>query len=597
MQIQKWLHRSGVLHRVLKPSRYIGNEIHSVEASSTESDFRFLLVFPDVYEIGMSHLGLRILYDILNRQPGVWAQRAFLPWFDMREEMARAHIPPFSLEEFAAPSTFDVVGFTLQYELSFPGVLDFLSLSEIHPLATERRESDPIILGGGPCAFNPEPLAPFFDAFLVGDGEQAVVSIVENLRQTKHMPKAQRLFALSKIPGVYVPRFYRQTKAGVVPLDLPWGSVATRIRKAAVDLENVAFPTRQIVPFFPIVHDRVMVEVLRGCTHGCRFCHAGMVYRPVRNRSAEEIIDLSIRALEQTGYEELSLLSLSTLDHPELSRVVNELYPLLKQKAISLSIPSSRIDRFGLEVAAQISGLRKTGLTFAPEAGSQSMRDRINKNVEVEDLRQTVQAARQMGWSRLKLYFMAGLPGESEEDRQGIVHLVEKIRGWGIKNVSISVAGFVPKPHTPFQFARQASVDELHSYLHSLLPLKKLGKYEFHQPEMTFVEGVLSRGDRSLAPVLQWVQQNGGTLCAWKEGFSFSRWMEAFAACGIDTQSYTRTRSLHEPLPWDHIDSGITREFLLREWQNSNEGKCTPDCRWSSCSQCGVCINPIQRKG
>jgi len=538
VNIRPILHKSGVLYQVRKPIRYLGGEYHSASPGSPE-DLSFLLAFPDIYDIGMSHLGLKILYEQLNSMEGVHAQRAFLPWVDMHKWMIEQGIPLYGLEGFRPAQEFDVIGITLQYELSFPGALEILRLSGIALRSQDRDHHDPLILGGGPCAFNPEPLAPFFDAFLIGEGEEAMQEIVHVLKPMKGKDRRARLDGLSRVQGIYIPDLHTQNQ--------------TAIPKRLVNFSATRPPLSPVIPFFDVVHNRAQLEPLRGCYRGCKFCHAFAVYRPYRERKADTIVQDAKTLLENTGYDEISLLSLSTLDHSEIRTILSELVPYLRDRGISLSIPSTRADRFGLDLAEEISSLKKSGLTIAPEAGSQRLRDLIHKNLTEEDILSTVSLARQKGWRKIKLYFMVGLPQEEPEDLDAIVDLIRKIRGTGMKDIRISVAGFVPKPHTPFQYEKQATVDELYEKFNRLMPLRKWAKVEFHDPYLSFLEGIISRGDRKLAPLIQWVQERGGFLEAWKDLFDRNRWFQGLVALGLDPETYTGHRNEESPLPWDRF--------------------------------------------
>ena len=595
--ISAFLNESGVLLSVEKPSRYIGNEYNAIRKKWREASLKYLLVFPDIYDIGMSHLGTRILYDIINAREDLLAERAYLPWMDMLDVMEEEEIPAFSIENKKPAGEFDIIGFSLLYELSYPGIVKFLELSKI-PVYSKDRDSKeyPLIIGGGPCVFNPEPVAPFFDAFLIGDGEEAVLEISDCIREHPNKSREEQLLELAKIKGVYVPRFYQYKEGSVLPKREYQKSVPDKIEKRVAPLKKEAIPIKQIVPYLQTVHDRGVVEVLRGCTRGCRFCHAGMVYRPVRERSKDDIVQSVNEIVENTGYEEISLLSLSTLDHTSIDGITGALVPEMKKKRISLSIPSSRADRFGVKIAERIASLRKTGLTIAPEAGSQRMRDRINKNIRLDDILEMVESAKAKGWKRIKLYFMAGLPGETEEDLDGIYDIVKRVKAIGIRKISVSVSGFIPKPHTPFQYSKQANVEELHQKLRYLSGLKKLSSYEFHKPEISFVEGVLSRGDRDLAGVIREVSANGGYLEAWRDRFDYARWQHAFEKEGIDPCRYTEERQFDKPLPWDHIDSGLGKHFLEKELKKSEEALSTPDCRDGTCTRCGVCYTIEEAK-
>lgn len=591
-KISRFLHESGLLYQIEKPSRYIGDEYNAVKKNWDTIALKHLLVFPDVYDIGMSHLGLKILYELINKEDDLLAERSFLPWQDLMDVMIENDVPAFSLETFRAAREFDIIGFTLQYELSYPGMIKYLTLAKIPIYSNERKEEDPLIIAGGPCVYNPEPVAPFVDAFLIGDGEEAIIEISTVLKDAKQLSRRDKLLKLSQIQGIYVPYFYEVDESGrVVPKKTYVELVPKTIKKRVAPLLKEYVPLKQLVPFMQPVHDRAVVEVLRGCTRGCRFCHAGMVYRPIRERSKDEIAESVHQLIENTGYEEISLLSLSTLDHSQIGEITDSIMPELQKNKISLSVPSSRVDKFGIEIAEKIASVRKTGLTIAPEAGTQSMRDRINKNVEMQNLTETIDVAKSKGWKRVKLYFMAGLPYETDEDLAGIAEVVKEVKKLGMRKISASVSGFIPKAHTPFQYARQNSVDELHEKIKKLSFLKKFCQFEFHKPSISFIEGVLSRGDRTLAPVIAAVAEQGGYLEAWKDKFSFKRWLEVFEAFDINPEDYTRARDFDEIFPWDHIDSGIRKEFLIEEYKKTEKEELTQDCRTGSCSLCGVCFD------
>ncbi|HPE39955.1 MAG TPA: TIGR03960 family B12-binding radical SAM protein [Bacteroidales bacterium] len=588
----QFLHEKGLFYTVEKPSRYIGNEYNGIKKIWDTKLLKFLLVFPDIYDIGMSHLGLKVLYEILNKNNAFLAERSFLPWKDLLAIMESEDLEPFSLESYRSPNEFDVLGFTLQYELSYPGMLKYLQLAHINPYTRDRTENDPLIIAGGPCVYNPEPIAEFVDAFLIGDGEEAIIEIGESLLKTTNLPKIERLYRLvNDVNGIYVPIFYEQIDGYIQPKSDVKYQVPKRIQKRIAPLTAENDPLHQLVPFTQTIHDRGVVEVMRGCTRGCRFCHAGMVYRPSRERSKEEIIKACYEILKNTGFDEISLLSLSTLDHSEISEITDVLIDHLNEKKISLSIPSSRVDQFGVDIAEKVSHVRKTGLTVAPEAGTQRMRDRINKNINENQIFEMIKIALSKGWKRVKLYYMAGLPFETEGDLSGIIETVKKCRQLGMKNISVSVSGFIPKPHTPFQFAAQNSVHEMHSKIRKLSVLKNFSNFEFHRPEISFIEGVLSRGDRNLSKVLLKVVEKGGYLEAWKDQFSYERWSSSFKEFGITPEKYIRARGFKERLPWDHIDSGIKREFLIKEYQNSFIGFQTNDCKRNECTNCGVCFD------
>ncbi len=576
-----------VLPFVRKPARYTGGELNSV-VKDGEGLLRVALIFPDVYEIGMSNHGLEIIYHILNSLDFVWAERAYMPWIDMMKEMREHSIPLFTLESKTPVKKMDILGISLEYELSYTNVLEILRLSEI-PIRTEdRSDGDPIVLAGGPLSGYIEPISPAFDAILVGDGEEAVIEIAEVVYKTRGMHRCERLKELAKIEGVYVPTFYRQVGRKIVP---KLKEVQKVVRKRIVkDLDNFPPPINQVVPLLEAVHDRAVLELMRGCTRGCRFCHAGMHYRPVRERNPSKIVQWAEKILDATGYEELSLLSLSTMDYTGIDELVEKLMKKLSRRKVALSLPSTRVDSFGVKVASEIAGIRKTGLTFAPEAGTDRLRNVINKNITEEDIFSTVQAALNVGWRRVKLYFMIGLPTETEEDLWAIVDLIKRIKELGFKDLRASVSVFVPKPHTPFQFSEQITPDEAYERQRILKKARKFAKVDFHDPRMSFVEGILSRGGREIFDVIETVNSMGEIFDEWKEMFSYERWMKAFEKVGIDPMRYKGPFEFEEDFPWDHIYLGIDREFLANEYRRAVRGETTEDCRWGRCSLCGVCI-------
>jgi len=575
-----------ILPWVKKPSRYIGKEMNSIVKDPKGVSLRIALVFPDTYEIGTSNYGLEILYHILNSQPDVWAERSYLPWVDMIEKMKEKDIPLYTMESYTPLYQMNAIGISLEYELSYTNVAEVLKLSKI-PLFFWERKKDPIVLGGGPCSSNPEPVYGFFDAILVGDGEEAILEIAKVLKETKGENRETIWKELAKIEGVYVPAFYEQRGKKIVPISNEFpGSIKRRIVK---DLNAQPVPVRKILPNVESVHDRAVIEVARGCTRGCRFCHASIFYRPVRERSLENILKNSEEMLRNTGYEEISLLSLSTMDHSQIEEVVEELLNRFSKKKIAISIPSTRMDRFGVEIASRIASVRKTGLTFAPEAATQRLRNIINKNIEEQDIFSTLEAAKKSGWRRVKLYFMVGLPGETEEDLKELVNLLRRIKKIGFKEVSASVAVFVPKPHTPFQFARQITPEEADERFKILTRAKKSAKISYHDARMSLLEGIFSRGDRKLLDLIVKANELGALFDEWSEMFDFNVWERAFERTGIDPAEYLRERALEEELPWDHIDMGVTKEFLRKEYQRALRGEVTEDCRWKECYLCGVC--------
>ncbi len=607
---------------VEKPSRYIGTEWNSVHKEISGDMTRFALAFPDLYEVGMSHLGTKILYHTLNRRSDVFAERTFAPWTDMEREMRQRKVPLFSLESRTPLNQFDMIGFTLQYELSYTNILNMLDLAGIPLRADERDHTHPLIIAGGPCAFNVEPLAPFMDVIHLGESEEALHEIVSTYRECQRHDPRNRKFLLERlqdIQGVYIPSFYapRYHSDGTLEgLDKLNGKAPDRIQKAVVrDLDKVDYPTEPIVPFLEIVHDRMMLEVFRGCTRGCRFCQAGMIYRPVRERSKEELLRQAEALIRATGYDEISLTSLNTSDYSQIQSLVKTMVDCYGPAGIGLSLPSSRVDSFSIGLLEEIQKVRKTGLTLAPEAGSQRLRDVINKNVTEEDYLSAVRDAFGAGWTGIKLYFMIGLPTETDEDIAGIADLAEKAvqiynsdhKGGQNRRkplrITISVAGFVPKPHTPFQWEAQDSVDEL-KRKQKLLKDRIRNRaihLNWHDAEVSFLEAVFARGDRHVADALERAWQLGCKFDGWTEMYRHDLWMKAFQDTGVDPHFYAnRIRPLNEVLPWDHLDSGVSKDFLMVEREQAWSEKTTPDCRFEDCQQCGVCPDlqvAIQLKG
>lgn len=584
---------------VEKPARYMGGEMGSIRKES--ADLRFVLAFPDVYEVGMSHLGLRILYHILNEFEWIAAERVFAPWPDMEEQMRAANVPLATLESGTPLAACDIIGFTLQYELSYTNILNMLRLGGIPLLAKDRDEQFPLIIAGGPCAYNPEPLAPFFDAVLLGDGEEAVLDIARIVREAKKSGenKEHLLERLSAIEGVYVPAFFEPqyasdgTLTAIMPLKPGYASVR---RRFLADLDAVPYPDSPIVPFMKTIHDRVAVEIARGCTRGCRFCQAGYVYRPQRERSPEKILDIIDRSLKATGYDEISLLSLSTGDYSCITPLVTELMTRYAEDRVAVSLPSLRVGTLSDELIEEIKKVRKTGFTLAPEAGSDRMRRVINKGISEDDLISGAAAIYQAGWRLIKLYFMIGLPGETADDVAQIATLARRVKdqskGTGVAgDVNVAVSTFVPKAHTPFQWEPQISMQEttdLQYQLHCDLKKRKL-KFKWQDAPLSLMEGVFARGDRRLAPLLIRAVELGCRFDGWREHFSLEKWLQACTDCGIDPEWYLRRRELDEVLPWDHLDCGVTRKFLLAERELATAEAATRDCRDGSCSDCGVC--------
>ena len=583
---------------VEKPARYMGGEMGCVIKENPE--VRFVLAFPDVYEVGISNLGFQILYGILNQPDWLAAERAYSPWPDMEDILRSSGEPLTTLESGTPLGSVDILGFTLQYELSYTNILNMLELANIPVLAVDRAEGWPLVLGGGPCACNPEPLADFFDAFLLGDGEAAVVEIAEAVREAKAdgWSKGALLERLAMIPGVYVPSFFAVDYAadgriaGLRPLRPGYGKVRRRIEP---DLEHLPFPTEPVVPFLKAVHDRVSMEVARGCTRGCRFCQAGYIYRPVRERSPERILELIDQTLSNTGYDEVSLLSLSTGDYGCLSPLLKELMARYAESKVAVSLPSLRVGSLSLELVEEIRRVRKTGFTLAPEAGSERLRQVINKGISEEDLIRNAGEIYGCGWRLIKLYFMIGLPTETMEDVQGIADLARKVKNEGRRSgggeVNASVSSFVPKAHTPFQWEPQISYEEIlekQEFLRNELRRRKLN-FKWQDAPLTVMEGVFARGDRRLGAVLLEARRLGCRFDGWGDHFSFGKWQQAFAAIGIDPRFYHRRRELDEILPWDHLDAGLSKEFLLREREAAFAGAYIADCRTGKCSRCGVC--------
>ncbi|WP_371371521.1 TIGR03960 family B12-binding radical SAM protein [Sporomusa aerivorans] len=595
------------LSRVMKPARYTGHEWNSVCKNPGDFIVNFVLAMPDVYEVGMSNLGLKILYQILNSRTDTYAQRVYAPWVDMEQEMRAGGVRLYTLESKQPVAECDIIGFSLQYELSYSNVLNMLDLAGIPVLAAERDDSYPLVVCGGPCAFNAEPMADFVDFFILGEAEEVIDEVAAVIAAWKHSGKPEGkagiLKQLAKLQGIYVPAFYEADYFGDgrVRGYKPTVTEAKPIivKRVIQDLDQVTFATKPIVPFIEIVHDRIMLELFRGCTRGCRFCQAGVLYRPVRERNLETLVNYVQELVDHTGYNEISLVSLSSADYSCLSHLISELMSRFKQQGVSVSLPSLRIDSFSIDLAKQVQQVRKSGLTFAPEAGTQRLRDVINKGVTEENLTEAVSSAFKAGWSTIKLYFMIGLPTETDEDVAGIAVLAQRvadlykqIKGRKGAKVTVSVSSFVPKPHTAFQWFGQNPVEEIErkqKLLRSLIKDRSIS-LSWHDARTSFLEGVFSRGDRRLGKVIFRAWQNGAKFDGWSEHFKFDVWMNAFAAEGIEPSCYAnRGRELDEYLPWEHLSSGVDKSFLVREWQAAQNATFTPDCRRELCGACGVC--------
>lgn len=612
-----------ILMKIEKPARYIGNEVNAVVKDKSKVNVRFAMCFPDVYEIGMSHLGIQILYDMFNAMEDVWCERVYSPWVDLDKIMREENIPLFALESQDPIKDFDFLGITIQYEMCYTNILQVLDLAQIPLLASERGEDCPIVIGGGPCAYNPEPIADFFDIFYIGEGETKYQDLIDLYKASKAegVSREEFLRRAAKIPGLYVPRFYEVTykEDGTIESFLPTeeGIPATILKEVEMDVTNTCYPMKPVVPYIKVTQDRVVLEIQRGCIRGCRFCQAGQLYRPVRERNVDTLKQYAVEMLKNTGHEEISLSSLSSSDYSKLPELIDFLIEDCGKKKINISLPSLRIDAFSLDVMSKVQDIKKSSLTFAPEAGSQRLRNVINKGLSREDIINGSTLAFKGGWTRVKLYFMLGLPTETEEDIKGIAELSNEIaatffetvpkeeRKNGKVQIVTSTSFFVPKPFTPFQWAPQCTKEEFleKAYQTKKAIVSQLNqkhiKYNYHEADASVLEGVLARGDRKLSQVLLKVYEQGCFYDAWSEYFHNDVWMKAFEDCGLSVDFYShRERDLDEILPWDFIDCGVTKEFLKREWQKAQDEIVSENCK-IKCQGCGaarfcggICVEP-----